>query len=155
MPYTRPTTIAATLTAAADYIERCGWHRGYLYDDHNRCTRNCLAHRTGRYPASILGVVRAALVGQAKWFMETTPAGTNEAYAATVDHLNRHLIDRGAFGLRAPALMWQAAPGRTAAQVAAALRVAASTAPAAGFDALGLAPVVDLDAHRAGRRPAA
>src|SRR5581483_10053859 len=128
--YHRPSTVAAALIAAAFYIERFGWTNRHLYyDDHDGCTRACECHRTGRYPASILGAVRAALVGQAKWFMDTAPAGTGQAYAACLDHLNRHLTEVGAAGLRAPAMVWQDQPGRTATQVAAALRTAAATAP--------------------------
>lgn len=82
----------------------------------------------GYYPSSILAAVRAAIIGQPKWFLNTTPPGS-EAYAACLDHLNRHLVTVGVAGLRAPALMWQNEPGRAAPEVAAALRAAANTAP--------------------------
>jgi hypothetical protein len=149
--YPRPSTVAAALVAAAFYIERYGWTGQHpLYDDHDRCTRNCECHRTGRYPASILGAVRAALVGQAKWYMESTRPGTVEAYTACLDHLDHHLTEFGSAGLHAAAMAWQDAPGRTAAQVAAALRAAASTAPPVRLDlAPTVAPVVPLVARRA------
>ena len=152
-------TIGATLHAAGEYITAHGWHRGYLYDDHRTCPRRCAVHRTGLYRASIVGAVRAALVGRPTWDLGTVPkqvrAEVTAAYDATTGHLNTHLIRTGARGLRAPALMWQAAPGRTAVDVIAALQAAAATAPPQPFSDLGRAEVVDLTAYRSTRRPAA
>ncbi|MEV0392312.1 DUF6197 family protein [Polymorphospora rubra] len=149
---TRPTSIPDALRLAAVYIGRYGWFRGYLYDSHDGCQRNCHVHRTGMFPASMLGAIRAALVGRPKWYLNTTPDGTAEAYAATLDHLNRHLTNYGSAGLRAPVIPWSNARGRTAAHVVAALRAAASTAPRQPFDGpAGLAPVVPI---RPARTPA-
>lgn len=154
-PYQPPTTIAATLTTAARYIEQFGWHSGYLYDNHTGCAR-CACHRTGYYPASIIGAIRAALTGRPKWFMDTTPPGTTEAYAACLDHLNHHLTAYGAAGTRAPALIWQSTPVRTPAQVIAALRAAASTAPPGRlYEPTALAPVIDLATRRRTAAPPA
>jgi len=148
-PYPRPATIGAALNAAARYVQRYGWtSEHYLYDTHDDCARRCECHRSGYYPASILGAVRAALIGRAKWFVDTTMPGTQEAYVACLDHLNHHLTTLGAAGLRAPALVWQAAPSRTARQVAGALRAAASTAPPGALDPFALAPVIDLAERR-------
>ncbi|MEU8657448.1 DUF6197 family protein [Actinoplanes philippinensis] len=152
-------TIGSTLHAAGEYITAHGWHRGYLYDDHRTCSRGCAVHRTGLYQASIIGAIRAALVGAPKWDLDTLPpqvrAEVAEAYGATTGHLNTHLIHRGARGLSAPALMWQAAAGRTALDVIAALRDAAATAPPQQLCDLGRAEVVDLATYRSTRRPAA
>ena len=152
-------TIGETLTVAADYITAYGWHRGYLYDEHRGCARRCRVHGTGLYKASIIGAIRAALLGRPKWDLHTVPPDVRDAvdvaYAATTGHLNEHLIRWGARGLRAPALMWQAAPGRTAPDVVAALRDAARTAPPALFCDLGSAEVIDLTAYRSTRRTAA
>ena len=158
--YAAPTTISATLRAAADYIETHGWHRGYLYDDHHTCGRRCAVHRTGLYPASIAGAVRAALLGTAKWHLDSIwppehGAAVRAAYIATVEHLNAHLNERGAFGMRAPALLWQVTPGRTKRHVTEALRAAALTAPAAPFTELDRAPVIDLTTYRTTRPRAA
>ncbi|MEV7229699.1 hypothetical protein AB0M79_22130 [Polymorphospora sp. NPDC051019] len=145
----RPATIGQTLTHAAAYIERHGWTRDHrLYDAHDNCQRNCPVHRSGMYPASIIGAIRAALVGRPKWFMTSTPPGMTEAYAATLDHLNHHLTSYGAARMRAPVIPWSHAPGRTPAQVTTALRAAATTAPRAPFTGpAGLAPVVPLQSR--------
>ncbi|MFB6396713.1 hypothetical protein [Polymorphospora lycopeni] len=142
----RPTGIPDTLHLAAAYIGRHGWTRDHrLYDSHDNCQRDCPVHRTGMFPASILGAVRAALVGRPKWYLTSTPPGTPEAYAATLDHLNYHLSSYGAAGMRAPVIPWSNAPRRTLAEVVAALRAAASTAPRRAFvGPVGLAPVVPL-----------
>ncbi|WP_436523171.1 DUF6197 family protein [Actinoplanes sp. HUAS TT8] len=152
-------TIGSTLHAAGEYITAHGWHRGYLYDEHRTCSRGCVVHRTGLYRASIVGAIRAALIGRPKWDLGTVPkqvrAEIAAAYEATTGHLNEHLINVGARGLQAPALMWQAEPGRTAIDVIAALRAAAATADPAYFPDLGRAEVVDLATFRSTRRPAA
>ena len=152
-------TIGSTLHAAGEYISAHGWHSGYLYDDHRTCTRGCTVHRTGLYRASIVGADRAVLVGRPKWDLYTVPpavrADITAAYEATTSHLNEHLIRRGSRGLCAPALMWQAAPGRTAVDVLAALRAAAASADPEPFPDLGRAEVVDLATYRSTRRPAA
>ncbi|BCJ65874.1 DUF6197 family protein [Polymorphospora rubra] len=142
----RPTTIPDVLRYAAAYIGRYGWTRDHrLYDAHDGCQRDCPVHRSGMYPASILGALRCALAGRPKWYLTTTPDGTTEAYAASLDHLNHHLSNYGAAGVRAPVIPWSHAPRRTPAEVVAALRAAASTASAQPFDGpAGLAPVVPL-----------
>ena len=152
-------TIGSTLLAAGQYITAHGWHSGYLYDDHRACSRGCQVHRTGLYRASIVGAIRAALIGRPKWDLGTVPPEVRDeitaAYEATTGHLNEHLIGVGARGLRAPALMWQAATGRTAIDVIAALRAAAGTAEPVPFPDLGRAEVVDLATYRSTRSRAA
>jgi hypothetical protein len=139
----RAGSIADTLRSAAGYIARHGWYPGYLYDAHDRCMRRCAVHRTGLYPASVLGAIRAVLCGGPRWYLDTCPPEVTAAYAAAVDHLTDHLTSYGAAGMRETPLMWSAVPGRTPAQVVAALRAAASTAPA-GPVVPALAPVLTL-----------
>ncbi|MGC9670853.1 DUF6197 family protein [Planosporangium sp. 12N6] len=144
MPAPDLRTVAEVLRSAAHYIARHGWYPGHLYDAHDHCTRNCPAHRTGLYPASMVGAIRAALVGAPKWFMQSTPDHVQRNYAEVIDALTDHLCRHGAAGMRAPIRPWSAASCRTPAEVIAALRAAASTAPRTRLHTPHLAVVVDL-----------
>ncbi|MFI6165013.1 hypothetical protein ACIA59_34295 [Micromonospora haikouensis] len=149
-----PHSPADALRAAADYLRRHGWHPGPgLYDPHHGCTHTgCRVVRSGMYPASIYGAIRAALHGQPRWFTITDPT-TAETYTAAVDHLTRHLRTHTIVDLHAAILPWERAPGRTRQQVMTLLLSAADTAPATPTPAARLAPVIPLDARRPSSRP--
>ncbi len=113
----------AVLMRAAAYLARHGWTDRPLYDEHHGCTLGCYCHITGCYPASMLGATRAAFYGRAKWYLT---GDVIDAYTDAVEWLNTHLLAHGAAGSHAPALVWQAMPGRTPEQVITALRAAAT-----------------------------
>jgi hypothetical protein len=122
-----PTTNTdAVLNRAADYLTRHGWTSAGLYDAHDGCSRKCPAHRTGTYPASIVGAIRAAVFGQPRWYLDTADGQALHDYTAAVEWLNTYLIAIGHAGLRAPVFDWQTAPRRTTDQVTGALRAAAT-----------------------------
>jgi energy-converting hydrogenase Eha subunit A len=116
----------AVLDRAADYLQRHGWTPDRLYDDHSGCTLRCSCHRTGSYPASIIGAIRAAVFGRPRWYLDTADPAARHAYTAAVEWLNTYLIAIGHTGLHAPVFDWQTAPGRTCADVLGALRAAAT-----------------------------
>ncbi|WP_455565668.1 DUF6197 family protein [Micromonospora haikouensis] len=149
-----PQSPADALRAAAAYLRRNGWHPGPgLYDPHHGCAHGgCRVVRSGMYPASIYGAIRAALLGRPRWFAITDPT-TAETYAAAVDHLTRHLRTRTVVDLHAAILPWERAPERTRQQVMTVLLSAAGTAPAPPAPAARLAPVIPLDARRPSSRP--
>ena len=113
----------AVLMRAAAYIHRHGWTTRPLYDEHNGCQLSCRCHYTHRYPASMLGAIRAAFYGRAKWYLTPDVIG---AYTDAVEWLNTYLLAHGHAGQHAPVLIWQSAPDRTGEQVLAALRAAAT-----------------------------
>jgi hypothetical protein len=124
-PAVRPLSVTpdAVLMRAAAYLHRHGWTNRPLYDEHNGCPLRCPCHYTHRYPASMLGAIRAAFYGRVKWHLT---ADVIPAYTDAVEWLNSYLLAHGHAGQHAPALVWQAAPGRTPEQVMAALRAAAT-----------------------------
>ena len=128
------TTVAAVPTAdtdavldrAARYLTRYGWTPTGLYDPHDGCTRKCACHRTGTYPANMLGAIRVAVFGHPRWYLDTaTTAAQRHEYTAAVEWLNTYLIAHGHARLHAPVFDWQAAPGRTLTDVCDALHAAA------------------------------
>ncbi|GGQ79636.1 DUF6197 family protein [Couchioplanes azureus] len=127
------TTIAALPTGntdiildrAASYLARHGWLPSGLYDAHDGCTRKCVCHRTGAYPASIIGAIRYAVFGQPRWYLDLADGQALHDYTAAVEWLNTYLIATGHAGLHAPIFAWQTTPGRTVVDVCAALHAAA------------------------------
>jgi energy-converting hydrogenase Eha subunit A len=116
----------AVLDRAADYLQQHGWIPAGLYDPHDGCIRNCSCHRTGAYPASIIGAIRAVIFGPPRWYLDTADPAARHAYTAAVEWLNTYLIAIGHAGLHAPVFDWQTTPGRTCADVLGALHDAAS-----------------------------
>jgi hypothetical protein len=116
----------AVLDRAADYLVQYGWISTGLYDAHDGCTLRCSCHRTGTYPASIIGAIRAVVFGTTRWYLDTTTEDARHAYTAAVEWLNTYLIAIGHAGLHAPVFDWQTAPDRTTTDVLGALRAAAS-----------------------------
>jgi energy-converting hydrogenase Eha subunit A len=114
------------LDRAADYIDRYGWISTGLYDAHSGCTLRCPCHRTGTYPASIIGAIRVAIFGTPRWYLDTTTQDARHAYTAAVEWLNTYLLAIGHAGLHAPIFDWQTIPGRTCGDVCGALRAAAT-----------------------------
>ncbi|GAB3073972.1 DUF6197 family protein [Micromonospora schwarzwaldensis] len=149
-----PQSTTDILCAAAGYLRRHGWHPGPgLYDPHDGCTYSrCRVVRSGMYPASIYGAIRAALLGRPRWYAITDPT-TAEKYAAAVDHLTRHLRTRTIVDLHAAILPWERAPGRTRQQVMTVLLAAADTAPTTPAPAVRLAPIIPLDTRRRDVQP--
>lgn len=131
------TTTIATVTAlptgnvdtildrAGDYLILHGWRPTGLYDTHDGCTRKCACHRTGRYPASILGAIRYAVFGQPRWYLDIADGPSLHDYTAAVEWLNTYLLAIGHAGLHAPIFAWQTAPGRTVIDAADAMHHAA------------------------------
>jgi hypothetical protein len=114
------------LQRAADYLTNYGWTPAELYDAHNGCTRRCACHRTGNYPASIIGAIRVAVFGVPRWYLDTAADDTRHDYTAAVEWLNTYLIAIGHAGQHASVFDWQTAPGRTLSEVCAALHDAAA-----------------------------
>ncbi|MEV6493074.1 hypothetical protein AB0M20_31295 [Actinoplanes sp. NPDC051633] len=114
------------LDRAADYLTRHGWNPASLYDAHDGCTRKCRVHRTGTYPACMVGAVRAAVFGHPRWYLDTAEVTALHDYTAAVEWLNTYLIAYGHAGHRAPVFAWENAPGRTRIHAIAALQYAAS-----------------------------
>jgi hypothetical protein len=116
----------AVLDRAADYLVRYGWIPYGLYDPHDGCTLRCSCHRTGSYPASIIGAIRAVIFGRPRWYLDTADEDARHAYTTAVEWLNTYLIAIGHAGRHAPVFDWQTTPGRTCADVLDALHAAAS-----------------------------
>ena len=116
---------ATVLDRAARYLARHGWTPTGLYDAHDGCTLKCTCHRTGTYPASMIGAIRIAVFGAPRWYLDTATDETRHDYTVAVEWLNTYLIAIGHAGLHAPVFAWQTAPGRTLTDVCAALRAAA------------------------------
>ncbi len=119
-------TTGTVLDRAADYLTRHGWNPGSLYDTHDRCTSGCACHRTGTYPASMVGAIRAAVFGAPRWFLDTADPAALGEYTAAVEWLNTYLIAHGHARLHAPVFAWETTPGRTRIHAIAALQYAAS-----------------------------
>lgn len=117
---------ATVLDRAADYLIRYGWLPSGLYDLHDGCTSRCPCHRTGTYPASILGAIRYAVFGAPRWYLTTTDGQALHDYTAAVEWLNTYLIAIGHAGHHTSVFAWQTAPGRTTRQVTSALHAAAT-----------------------------
>ncbi|MET8146888.1 hypothetical protein ACIBSW_14090 [Actinoplanes sp. NPDC049668] len=113
------------LERAADYLADYGWIPAGLYDAHDGCVRRCVCHRTGNYPASVIGAIRVAVFGAPRWYLDTAPADSRHDYTAAVEWFNTYLIAIGHAGRHASVFDWQTAPGRTRADVCAALHAAA------------------------------
>jgi hypothetical protein len=123
------------LNQAADYLTRYGWTPTGLYDAHNGCTEKapcrvtgdvkCWPRLTGRYPASIIGAIRAAVFGAPRWYLDTATDNDRHAYTAAVEWLNTYLLAIGHSRLHATVFDWQTAPGRTFSDVCGALHQAA------------------------------
>ena len=114
------------LDRAANYLARHGWIPTGLYDIHDRCTRKCLCHITGTYPASILGAIRYAVFAAPRWYLDTSTPDDRHAYTAAVEWLNTYLIAIGHAGQHASVFDWQTRPGRTRTDVCDALHAAAT-----------------------------
>ncbi|GAB1643853.1 hypothetical protein [Krasilnikovia sp. MM14-A1259] len=114
------------LDRAACYLARHGWTSAGLYDHHDGCTRNCVCHRTGLYPASIIGAIRVAVFGQPRWYLDTATDHDRHTYTAAVEWLNTYLIAYGHAGQHGPVFDWQKAPGRDLADICGALHAAAN-----------------------------
>lgn len=121
-----PTTTAdVILDRAAHHLIRYGWTPLGLYEAHRNCPLKCRAHRTGGYPASILGAIRCAVFGAPRWYLDTAEPADLHTYTAAVEWLNTYLIAIGHAGQHATVFDWQTAPGRTATEVCEALQIAA------------------------------
>ncbi|MET7468409.1 hypothetical protein ABZS35_06655 [Micromonospora sp. NPDC005599] len=117
--------VHAVLDRAALYLGQHGWTSTGLYDSHDGCTAKCACHRTGLYPASILGAIRAAVFGGPRWYLTGITDADLHAYSAAVEWFNTYLIAVGHDGQHAPVFAWETAPGRTPAHVTQALCAAA------------------------------
>ncbi|MDZ5447163.1 hypothetical protein U2F26_31375 [Micromonospora sp. 4G57] len=117
--------VHAVLDRAALYLGRYGWTPAGLYDTHDGCTAKCACHRTGTYPASVLGAIRAAVFGGPRWYLTGVTDADRHTYSAAVEWFNTYLIAVGHAGLHAPVFAWETLPGRTAAEVTEALCAAA------------------------------
>ncbi|WP_422750746.1 DUF6197 family protein [Micromonospora sp. WMMD1219] len=117
--------VHAVLDRAALYLDRHGWTSTGLYDAHDGCRAKCACHRTGLYPASILGAIRAAVFGQPRWYLTGITDAEQHAYSAAVEWFNTYLIAVGHDGQHAPVFAWETTPGRTPAHVTQALCAAA------------------------------
>src|SRR4051794_26397148 len=91
-------TTDTVLDRAADYLARNGWTPVGLYDVHNGCTRPCICHVTGTYPASMVGAVRVAAFGAARWYLDTAGDDSRHEYTAAVEWLNTYLLAYGHAG---------------------------------------------------------
>ncbi|MCA2219520.1 DUF6197 family protein [Jidongwangia harbinensis] len=119
-------TTDTILDRAADYLARHGWNPTSLYDSHENCTHKCRVHRTGLYPASMVGAIRVAVFGRPRWYLDTADGQGLHDYTAAVEWLNTYLIAHGHAGLHAPVFDWQAAAGRTLIDVTSGLHAAAT-----------------------------
>lgn len=117
--------VHAILDRAALYLGQHGWTSTGLYDAHDGCTAKCACHRTGLYPASILGAIRAAVFGRPRWYLTGITDAEQHAYSAAVEWFNTYLIAVGHDGQHAPVFAWETAPGRAPAHVTQALCAAA------------------------------
>ncbi|RZT82063.1 hypothetical protein EV382_5363 [Micromonospora violae] len=117
--------VHAVLDRAALYLGRYGWTPTNLYDTHDACPAKCACHRTGTYPASILGAIRAAVFGRPRWYLTGITDADQHAYSAAVEWFNTYLIAVGHAGLHAPVFDWETLPGRKPADVIEALCAAA------------------------------
>ncbi|NYH40308.1 hypothetical protein HNR22_000035 [Micromonospora jinlongensis] len=117
--------VHAVLDRAALYLGRYGWTPAGLYDAHDACPANCGCHRTGIYPASILGAIRAAVFGRPRWYLTGITDADQRSYSAAVEWFNTYLIAVGHAGLHAPVFDWETLPGRRPADVIEALCTAA------------------------------
>jgi hypothetical protein len=115
----------AVLDQAAAYLKQHGWTPIGLYDTHSGCTRTCLCHRTGTYPASVIGAIRATVFGAPRWYLDTASDNDRHRYTAAVEWLNTYLLAIGHTGAYACLVDWQTTPGRIPADVTGALRAAA------------------------------
>ncbi|WP_327652730.1 hypothetical protein [Micromonospora aurantiaca] len=117
--------VHAILDRAALYLGQHGWTPTGLYDAHDGCTAKCACHRTGLYPASILGAIRAAVFGRPRWYLTGITDAEQRTYSAAVEWFNTYLIAIGHDGQHAPVFAWETTPGRTPAHVTQALCAAA------------------------------
>ncbi|AXH89290.1 hypothetical protein ACFWDZ_26920 [Micromonospora aurantiaca] len=117
--------VHAILDRAALYLGQHGWTPTGLYDSHDGCTAKCACHRTGLYPASILGAIRAVVFGGPRWYLTGITEAEQRTYSAAVEWFNTYLIAVGHDGQHAPVFVWETAPGRTPAHVTQALCAAA------------------------------
>ncbi|MEV6845462.1 hypothetical protein [Actinoplanes sp. NPDC051411] len=115
----------AILDQAADYITRHGWIPTSLYQAHRNCPLKCRVHRTGGYPASMLGAIRVAVFGMPRWYLDTADSEALHTYTAAVEWLNTYLLAVGHARQHACLFDWETAPERTRADVIAALQYAA------------------------------
>ncbi|MFF0371570.1 hypothetical protein [Micromonospora sp. NPDC005087] len=113
--------VHAILDRAALYLGRYGWTSTGLYDAHDACPAKCACHRTGTYPASILGAIRAAVFGRPRWYLTGITDADQRTYSAAVEWFNTYLIAV----VHAPVFAWETLPGRTPADVIEALCAAA------------------------------
>ncbi|MFF0471487.1 hypothetical protein ACFYPX_29125 [Micromonospora zamorensis] len=118
--------VHAVLDRAALYLGRYGWTPTGLYDAHDACPAKCACHRTGTYPASILGAIRAAVFGRPRWYLTGITDADQHTYSAAVEWFNTYLTAVGHAGLHAPVFDWETLPDRTPADVIEALRAAAN-----------------------------
>lgn len=148
----RPLDPATVLRTAAKYVAVYGWHcpPGF-YGSHPVNPR-----RPEMLPASMLGAIRAAVVGSPKWWLATVPPPARTVigagHAAAVEHLVWFLETVGHADLATVAWLWERNPTRVRRDVVEALTAAAGCAsvleptPNALGDSEGsfLAPVVRL-----------
>jgi hypothetical protein len=114
------------LDYAAAYLARYGWTPTGLYDAHDGCTHHCACHRTGKYPASIIGAIRIAVFGVPRWYVGIAADTDRHEYTAAVEWLNTYLIAIGHAGQHTSVFDWQTTPGRTLTDVCDALHAAAN-----------------------------
>ncbi|MFI7155859.1 DUF6197 family protein [Micromonospora chalcea] len=117
--------VHAILDRAALYLGQHGWTPTGLYDAHDGCPAKCACHRTGLYPASILGAIRAAVFGRPRWYLTGITDAEQRTYSAAVEWFNTYLIAVGHAGQHASVFAWETAPGRTPAHITQALCAAA------------------------------
>jgi hypothetical protein len=119
-------TVDQVLDRAARYVARHGWLPSGLYEVHRNCPLKCRVHRTGGYPASILGAIRVAVFGQPRWYLDTATDIDRHLYTAAVEWFNTYLLAVGHAGQHGTVFDWQTTEGRDLGDVYTALRAAAT-----------------------------
>lgn len=124
-----PATTADTATIldqAANHIADHGWTPTGLYQPHRNCPLKCTVHRTGGYPASMLGAIRVAVFGAPRWYLDTATPDDLHTYTQAVEWLNSYLLVYGPGRMHASVFDWETAHGRNGLHVITALHRAAS-----------------------------
>jgi hypothetical protein len=114
------------LKTAADYLADYGWTPVGFYDSHTGCTERCACHRTGTYPASVIGAIRYAVFGAPRWYLDTSDGDKLHTYTAAVEWLNTYLLAVGPARMHASVFDWETTKGRNGLHVISALQHAAT-----------------------------